>query len=167
MKKTSSCKLLKCSRMTISLPDIVQENEKLARIICASSKPKNYEQTAYRFDESSKRNIVLTAQFIDKRYPSELSVNRISSLTLEESHNLGLEHQQKRQSNLTYHGFAEITAKICFDNNCQVKKEDYDGEQPYHANIIYPYPQESKEDKQEIAVQLAYNAEFRKYSDTQ
>ena len=97
------------------------------------------------------------------RNPSELSVNRNSSISIEETHQLGIIHQQERQPKSTYHGYAEVTAQLCFDTKCRVQKDDVGGKQPYHANIIYPYAQD-KEDNQEIAVQLAYHAEFIKHS---
>jgi hypothetical protein len=91
----------------------------------------------------------------------ELSVNRISTLSSEDAHGLGIAHKNDYQKDSTYHGFAEVIARLCYDLNCQVKKDDVGGKKPYHANIVYPVGQ--KEDSQEIAVQLAFRAEFHKY----
>lgn len=92
----------------------------------------------------------------------ELSVNRISTLSLEQAHALGLDHRNEHQTGQTYHGFARLLAMTCFELACKVQKDDYNGTKPYHANIIYPVGQ--KQDSQEIAVQLAYHAEFVPHS---
>jgi hypothetical protein len=141
----------------VQLPDEVSDAEKLARVICDSSKPSRYRRKFY-FDESMEKYIVQVSTFIDNRDPMQLSINRISTISLDEAHNLGIQHRDEYQPNLTYHGFAEVLAKMCFDLNCKVHKDDYGGTKPYHANIIYPVGQ--KEDSQEIAVQLAFSAEF-------
>ena len=151
--------------MTINLSDTVIPEEDLARIICDSSKPKNYEKTSFRYSKEEGRYIICTGKFIDSRNPTTLSVNRISTLSEQEAHKLGIIHQKEKQSQLTYHGFAKITAKLCFDKGCGVKKDDDDGKKPYHANIIYPYSQDAKEEKQEVAVYLAFHAELRKFDD--
>jgi hypothetical protein len=140
------------------LPDEVSRDEKLARIICGSSRLRRY----VSFQEGAGKYDVKVSVFIDIRNPMELSVNRISTISLHEAHSLGIAHRDKYQVNSTYHGFAEVLAGRCFDLNCKVEKEDYDGAQPYHANIIYPVGQ--KEDSQEIAVQLAFHAEFVQYT---
>lgn len=150
--------------MTISLPDEITEDEKLARVICASSKPKRYKRTAFYYDESEKRYVVLVGQFISHNNPIELSVNRISTISLELAHQLGLNHRNDYQPQSTYHGFAELRAALCFENGCKVEKDDLGGTKPYHANIIYPYAQGEKENDQEMAAQLAYHAEFKKYN---
>ena len=150
--------------MGASLPETISEDEKLARIICASSKPAKYKKTHFYFNEQSNKYVILPGVFIDDRNPAELSVNRISSITLQEAHQLGLDHQKEKQPQSTYHGFGEVTAKLCYDNKCALKKEDYNGTKPYHANIVYPYAQNGKEDKQEIAAVLAFHAEMYKYS---
>ena len=150
--------------MSVSLPDAVAAHEKLARIVCASSRPRKYQKNAFRFNVAEQRYIVVAKQFIDGRPPSygkELSVNRISTLSLDEAHALGVAHRHARQPALTYHGFAEITAQTCFENDCRVTKDDMGGTQPYHANIIYPYPQ--KEDSQEVAAKLAHLAELKRF----
>lgn len=147
----------------VSLSKVITPEEKLARIICDSSKKNKYTKTAFSFNEEEDRYIVKTGKFIDIRNPSELSINRISTIPLEQAHLLGVTHQQEKQPDSTYHGFAEVDAELCFQNNCDVKKDDIGGKKPYHANIIYPYAQ-GKEDNQEIAVQLAYHARFRRFS---
>jgi hypothetical protein len=143
------------------LPDEVSGDEKLARVICDGRKPKRSRAKFY-FDESAGKYIVKVGAFIDNRNPMQLSVNRISTLSLDRAHDLGVRHRDQCQSELTYHGFAQIFASRCFDLNCEVKKEDYGGTEPYHAYIIYPVGQ--KEDSQEIAVQLAFHAEFVQYT---
>lgn len=144
----------------IQLPDEVSGDEKLARVICGSSKLRKNKDKLY-FDQNAGKHVVKVGTFIDTRNPMQLSVNRISTLSLDEAHTLGVHHRDEYQRGSTYHGFAEILAKICFDLNCQVQKEGYGGTKPYHANIIYPIGQ--KEDFQEIAIQLAFHAEFRHY----
>ena len=149
----------------MSLPDVVAAHEKLARIICASSRRRRYERDAFYYDEAEQRYVVVPIQFVDERPPGhgeELSVNKISTLSLEEAHELGVAHQQARQPELTYHGFAEITAQACFDNDCRVEKDDMGGTQPYHATIIYPYPQKRK--SHEVAAELAYRAELKRFA---
>ena len=143
------------------LPDEVSGEEKLARVICDSKKPKKSRAKFY-FDERARKYIVKVSAFIDTRNPMQLSVNRISTLSLDRAHDLGVRHRDRYQKELTYHGFAEILASMCFDLNCEVKKEDYNGTEPYHADIIYPVGH--KEDSQEIAVQLAFYAEFVQYA---
>ena len=148
----------------MSLPAAVAAHEKLARIICASSRRRRYERDAFYYDEAEQRYIIVPRQFIDARPPShgkELSVNRISTLSLEEAHELGVAHRHARQPELTYHGFAELTAQACFEKDCRVEKDDMGGTQPYHANIIYPYPQ--KEGEQEVATKLAHLAELKRF----
>jgi|GEM_PF-2454301 len=144
----------------VNLPTVVSEGEDLGRIICDSGDPKKYEKTAFKYNSAEGRYEVNTSKFIDTRYPSILSVNRISTISHNKAHELGKQHRKERQPTSTYHGFAKIKAKICFNNRCRVEKDDDGGRKPYHANIIYPYDQIAKEDKQEIAIQLAYYAEF-------
>ena len=146
------------------LPDEVSGDENLARVICDSSQPKRSRAKFY-FDDRAGKYIVKVGVFIDSRNPMQLSVNRISTLSLHEAHEFGVHHRYIYQPQLTYHGFAQVLANICFDLNCNVKKDDYNGTQPYHANILYPFGQ--KEDSQEIAVQLAFHAEFVQYAPLQ
>lgn len=143
------------------LPDKVSEDEKLARVICGSSRVRNNKDRFY-FDQNAGKYVVKVGTFIDTRDPMQLSVNRISTLSLDEAHELGVFHRDEYQRGSTYHGFAQIVARVCFGLNCQVQKDDYSGTKPYHANIIYPGGQ--KEDAQEIAVQLAFHAEFIQYT---
>ncbi len=143
------------------LPDQVSEDEKLARVICGSSRVRSNKNRFY-FDENTGKYVVKVGAFMDTRNPMQLSVNRISTLSLDKVHELGVLHRDEYQRGLTYHGFAQIVARLCFDLNCQVQKDDYGGTKPYHANIIYPVGQ--KEDTQEIAVQLAFHAEFIQYT---
>jgi hypothetical protein len=143
------------------LPDEVSEDEKLARVICGSSRIRNNKNRIY-LDQNAGKYVVKVGTFIDTRNPMQLSVNRISTLSLDEAHDLGVRHRDEYQRESTYHGFAQVVARVCFELNCQVKKDDYGGTKPYHANIIYPVGQ--KEDSQEIAVQLAFHAEFVSYT---
>lgn len=143
------------------LPDEVSDDEKLARVICGSSKQRNNKDKFY-FDTNVEKYVVKVGAFIDIRNPMQLSVSRISTLLLDEAHDLGVRHRDEYQRGSTYHGFAEVLARVCFELNCQVHKDDYGGTKPYHANIIYPVGQ--KEDSQEIAVQLAFHAEFIQYT---
>jgi len=142
------------------LPNEVSEDEKLARVICGSSRINNNKNRFY-FDQNSRKFVVKVGTFIDTRNPMQISVNRISTLSLDEAHYLGVRHRDEYQRGSTYHGFAQVVARTCFELNCQVQKDDYGGTKPYHANIIYPVGQ--KEDSQEIAVQLAFHAEFIQY----
>ena len=142
------------------LPDEVSEDEKLARVMCGSSRLRNNRNIFY-LDQNTGKYVVKVGAFIDTRNPMQLSVNRISTLSLDEAHNLGVLHRDEYQRGSTYHGFAQVIARVCFELNCQVQKDDYGGTKPYHANIIYPVGQ--KEDSQEIAVQLAFHAEFIHY----
>jgi hypothetical protein len=150
------------------LPDVVSHDENLARVICFSSKPKKYMELFY-FDENLGKYAVKVGVFIDDRDPMQLSVNRISTLSLDRSHDLGLRHKEKYQPQLTYHGFAKVLASMCFDLNCKVEKHDYNGTRPYHANIFYPInrmenSERVMEESQAIAVKLAHLAEFVKYT---
>lgn len=151
--------------MTVNLPNTISEDEELARVVCASSKAKKYEKTAFYLNEE-KKYVVNVLVFLSHNNPIELSVNRISTITYQESHELGKQHQRDNQKTSTYHGFAKVKAKLCFDKGCKVQKDDIGGTKPYHANIIYPYSQ-TKEDNQEIAVELAHHAEFIKHDDAQ
>lgn len=149
----------------LPLSEKIDENEGLGRVICDSSKPRNYKKTAFYFDEEEQRYIVNVAKFMDaKNNPTELSVNRTSTLSVEKAHELGLSHKKQFQPLRTYHGFAEVKAGLCFKNNCDIKKDDIGGSLPYHANIIYPYAQKLEGD-QAIAAELAYKAELHRYEE--
>ncbi len=145
----------------ISLSEKITENENLARVICCGSKHKT-QKNCYVYDAEENKYKINTSVFIDTRNPAELSVNRISTLTVNEAHQLGLEHQ-KENNRPTYNGYAKLTAATCYSNNCKIVKDDYEGKKPYHANIIYPHSPNEKEEIQSIAIRLAFNAEFIKY----
>ena len=142
----------------ISLPDDVAEDEELARIICASSNENKRKRYAFYFCDNEKKYIIRTGQFMEDRYPSTLSVNRVSSIPVSKAHELGEEWRMSYKPHHVYYGYGELTAQTCLSVNCKLEKDDLGGENPFHANILYPYPQ--KEDNQEIAVELAYKAKF-------
>lgn len=143
------------------LPDIIDPSEELARVICGGSKRKTHRKFFDADPDRPGKYIVNTGTFIDSRTPMELSVNRISTLTEEQSHQLGLKHREERRILASYNGYAKTRAIKCFEKNCQVVKEDYNGTKPYHANIIYP--QGEKQDYQEIAIYLTFHSEFVPY----
>lgn len=143
------------------LPDNISPNEKLARIICGSSQPKkNKSRVIYR--TSSKKYEVQVSVFLDSRFPAEVSVNRISTISEDESHLLGLEHRDANCPLLVYLGYAQVLAGFCRDFGCEIEKDDYNGIKPYHANLLYPKAQR-KEDDQSIAVKLAFHSRFYLY----
>lgn len=105
---------------------------------------------------------------MDSRNPTELSVNRVSTLDNEGAHRLGIEHveniirnnpEQKR----VYHGFAKLKAQIVYSEKCNIVKDDINGTKPYHANIIYPRNQGVKFDDIELAIVLATNSQPMRY----
>ncbi len=144
-----------------SLPGIIVDNEKLARIISAGSTWKSQKKRLAKVDETFKAKPSI---FLDERNPMELSVNRISTITIDEAHSLGLLHSQNNPKSPSYTGFAQIVASIAFTHKCEVKKDDVNGTKPYHANIIYPSA--NKEDCMEIAVKLSYNASIHIHATT-
>lgn len=146
--------------MTLPLPDIVAEEEELARVVCDSSKQKKYKnKIIYNEDDDSWD--VQVSVFLDGREPKEVhSVNRISTLNLGQAHALGIQHRDDHQPDSTYHGFAKILAAICYEQDCAVEPDDLDGTKPYHANITYPNTK--LEDMHEIATKLAELSEFER-----
>ena len=105
---------------------------------------------------------------MDTRDPYKISVNRISTLTLEEAHALGLEHRDEinrdKEKPETYHGFGKLSVQVCLGAGCtKVEKDDMQGTKPYHANIVYPKAQ--KFDDMEIAIILAEHARLVRYED--
>lgn len=148
--------------INILLPDIVEETEDLARIICAGSKRSSY-KNYFDYNYEDKKYDIKPTVFMDDRNPVELSVNRISTLDEAEADELGLKHRAETGRPASYNGYAKIQAKNCFDHDCKVLKDDYDGLKPYHANIIYPALE--KELNMSIAIQLAFRAELVLYKD--
>ena len=145
-----------------SLPNNVSPDEDLARNLIGGSSPRSIKKL---FDP--KNNTIKPSQFFDNRNPRELSVNRISTLTTDEAHRLGLElkdeiNNKNPNQSKVYHGFGKLKVKTCIEAGCtKVEKEDYDGLKPYHANIIYP--EKDKYEEMEIANILAFKAELIRY----
>jgi len=148
--------------MNISLSEVIDSSENLGRIICAGSTRSSYRKSFDEDPQNPGKYFVKTGVFIDKRTPMQFSVNRISTLTEQQVHKLGLDHQEKT-GRPSYNGYAKIKAELCYGLNCVIEKDDVNGTNPYHANIIYPEVNE-KQDYQEIAAQLALHAEFVKYN---
>ncbi len=138
----------------------ILKNEKLARIICASRKQKKYQKKIIYDADNDNWNVQVSV-FLDDRNPSEISVNKITTLDLENSHYLGLEHKNEKQPELKYYGFAQINASICYEQNCIILQDDLKGLKPYHANIIYP--EEQNTSNHDIATTLAFISVFEKY----
>ena len=152
----------------VSLPDIVDAKEYIARNIIGGSSRKSIKKLY-----NPNTDEVNPSRFLDDRNPIELSVNRISTLSLEKTHQLGLTLTEEINNNnstakpLSYHGYAQLTKRQCLDAGCvDVLKEDYNGTKPYHANIIYPREQSRKADDMEIANNLAFVAELIRYDET-
>lgn len=148
--------------MNLPLSELVESNELLQRIICGSSKKGRYSKTCFSYNTVEERYEVNVAVFTDYSSEYNVSVNRLNTISEKEAHGLGMHHQQTYQTTRTYHGYAKVSAGLCFKYSCNIKKDDLGGTNPYHANIIYPAPQ-SEEDGQEIASKLAYHAEFVRY----
>lgn len=145
-----------------SLPDIVSDDERIARVIHGGSSLKSIKKL---YNPST--NKIKPSRFMDDRNPRELSVNRISTLTIDESHALGVafvdDLNSKSGGNVTYHGYGELTVKICLEAGCtEVIKDDVAGTKPYHANILYPKKEVFEE--LDIANVLAFHALFVKHS---
>lgn len=139
-----------------SLSEKIAPDEKLARVISAGKSAKHYKKKIKKADNGEYN--VKSSVFLDKRNPGKISVNRISTLLEYEAHQLGLEHQEKHQPDSTYYGFAQLLTSDCHECNCDVEKDDINGQQPYHANIIYSH--ENKEQQMLITTKLAYYAKF-------
>ena len=71
--------------MSVVLPEYVDDTEEIARIICDK--------------KSIKNSIVSHTAFLDTRNPTELSVNRITTLNTHARHDLGKQHQEKTNQN--------------------------------------------------------------------
>jgi hypothetical protein len=145
----------------ISLPNIVSNDERIARVIHGGSSPKS---TKKLYNPST--NKINPSRFMDNRNPRELSVNRISTLTTDQSHALGLtfvnDLNLKQSLAVTYHGYGELTVKTCLDVGCTgVIKDDVGGTKPYHANILYP--EKERFEELDIANVLAFHAVLIKH----
>lgn len=82
------------------------------------------------------------SQFFDSRTP-RLSVNRISTLKIQEVHAMGLKFKDEinkenpNQKNKVYHGFGQIDVLNCLNAGCiRVEKDDYGGTKPYHPALF-------------------------------
>lgn len=145
------------------LSSVVGKEEELARNLIGGSSRKSIKKIY-----NPNTDEIKPSQFLDTRYPTELSVNRISTLTDAIAHELGLQLKDEMNSGNTeqlkiYHGFGKLTAQICLDAGClSIEKEDYKGKKPYHANIIYPAKEKFEE--MEIAIILAFKSELIKYA---
>ena len=149
----------------ISLPNIVDKDEDLARVIHGGSSRKSIKRL---FNIETKK--VQPSRFIDTRNPIELSVNRISTLNDKDVHNLGINHTDQinrtrtdNDRNDIYYGYAVLKAGLCFEEKCRVLKDDEGGKKPYHANIVYP--NQTKADNMEIANILAFKSELVLYTE--
>ena len=154
------------SKIQKKLPTVVSGEEMLARNLIGGNSKKSVKKL---FDPDN--GTIKPSRFLDKRNPTEISVNRISTLSEREAHQLGIAHKDETnktaESAQTYHGYAAILAQTCYDAECHVRKDDEGGTKPYHANIVYP--KEQKYDDMEIAVVLATKATLIRYKveDTQ
>lgn len=120
----------------ITLPEHIDAKEDLARVLHGGTKQKSIKKI---FDP--KTGQIQPSQFMDSRNPTELSVNRVSTLDNEGAHRLGIEHveniirnnpEQKR----VYHGFAKLKAQIVYSEKCNIVKDDINGTKPYHTMQI-------------------------------
>jgi hypothetical protein len=136
--------------MLITLSEDVDDTEEIARIICDKKL-------------IAQNNEIKVGAFLYKPIPTEISVNRISTLDNQARHDLGKKHQEKNQPDRTYYGYAQIQVKICRDLGCDVIKDDVGGTLPYHANIIYPTPQLKQTDFK-IATKIALLCTFVPHS---
>lgn len=143
----------------VKLPDIVDPDEDLARYIVGSSKRAKIRRDLYDPETLE----VNPSRFLDERNPRELSVDRISTVTGDEAHVMGLQFKEETNPKRTYHGYAQIKVQTCLDAGCtEVVKDDISGTKPYHANIFYP--EKEKFEELEIANTLALKADLKKYS---
>lgn len=141
----------------LSLPTTVSTDEALARYLVGGRKNKN---KLY----STKNNKVKPRVFMDERTPAELSVDRISTLTERESHELGKQFKKDHNPNQTYHGYGKIIAEKCLNAGANVESETYDDSKPYHANIKYPEDLK-KEDIMDIANELVLSTTLCLYNE--
>ncbi|HRI75525.1 MAG TPA: hypothetical protein PLX33_00900 [Alphaproteobacteria bacterium] len=139
------------------LPSTPGDLEDLARHLCGGKKRKSIRKL-YN-PETLEAN---PSQFMDTRTPTELSVDRVSTLSLSEAFQLGWKFFTEgpaNDPNKTYHGFAKLLTRHCREAQCEVVAATYNGEKPYHANI--QYPREVKEDDMEYANILAKKTEVQ------
>lgn len=148
------------------LPDTLGYEENLARNIIGGSSRRSIKKKLYDPDTLH----VHPSRFFDNRNPRELSVNRISTISNEHAHQLGIDQKEEINKNnpdqkpQVYHGYAKLSVQDCLDAGCTgVEKEDYGGSKPYHANILYP--EKEKFEEMEIANMLAFKANLIKYEE--
>ena len=141
----------------------VKPNEHLARNLVGGGSKKSVKRL---YDIDSRQ--IKPSQFFDSRTPMRLSVNRISTLKIEEAHKLGLQFKDEvnrgnpNQKRKIYHGFGQIDVFTCLIAGCiRVEKDDYGGTKPYHANVIYP--NKEKHEIMKISLLLSYKAKLVKY----
>ena len=147
----------------VSLPNCIGAEENLGRILHGGSKKKYIKRL---FDPETGN--VKPSQFMDSRNPTELSVNRVSTLNVIQAHEFGIKHVEKINKNnnqqiQVYRGYAKLIAQIAYDEECKIIKDDLNGTNPYHANIIYPREQGSKFEDMEIAIVLAEKSELVRF----
>ena len=141
----------------------VKPNEYLARNLVGGGSKKSVKRL-YNINTGQ----IKPSQFLDSRTPMRLSVNRISTLKIQEVHAMGLKFKdeinkenpnQKRKVN---HGFGQIDVLNCLDAGCiKVEKDDYGVTKPYHANVIYP--NKEKHEIMRISNVLSFRAKLVKY----
>ena len=141
----------------------VEPTERLARNLVGGASKKSVKKL---FDIVTGK--INPSQFFDSRTPMKLSVNRISTLKIQEAHKLGLQFKDEvnrgnpNQKNKIYHGFGQINVLTCLNAGCiNVEKDDYGGTKPYHANVIYP--NKEKYEIMEISNALSSKAKLVKY----
>jgi len=150
--------------MSVKLSNTIASDETLARRIVAGSKRKSYKRFFYEDPCIQGSYVIDPISFIDDRNPMQVSVNRTKTISEKEVHILHKKQEIKRiEDGLTYHGYAEILAEVCYFKNCKIEPDTKEGLEPYHANINYPIPQSSKEDDNQIAAELAKKSYFVKY----
>ena len=145
---------------SIILPDEVSDDEDIARNLIGGESKKSIRKLYTAAHQ------VKPSQFYDSRNPAELSVNRISTLSLEASHQLGIDLKDainaKNSKPERYHGFAQLLVESCRKCGCDVVKDDYKGQKPYHANIVYP--SKEKYENMEIANMLVLHSQLILYN---
>ena len=140
----------------------VEPSEHLARNLVGGGSKKSVKRL---YDINTGQ--IKPSQFFDSRTPMRLSVNRISTLKIQEVHVLGLQFKDQvnkenpNQKRKVYHGFGQIDVLTCLNAGCiNVEKDDYGGTKPYHANVIYP---NKKDEIMQISNVLSFKAKLIKY----
>jgi hypothetical protein len=142
-----------------SLSEIVEPSEDIGRMIFGGFETKSQKRYFVVDENNAEKYLIKPSVFLDTRNPMELSVNRISTISLTHCHQIGIDHhiRYKMHTSSAYSGFAKIKAEKCYEQKCTISKDETEYN-PYHANIHYPAVE--KEDCLEIAAKLTYYAEL-------